>query len=61
MTPMSMAWIISVILLLIDVVAIMSIVKSSMAGGSKVIWALVVVVFPAIGVFAYFLTHRKFA
>ena len=56
-----MALFISLILLLLDIVAIMSIVNSPMAGGLKVIWALIVMVFPAVGVFVYFITHRKFA
>lgn len=56
-----MALFISLIILVLDIFAIMSIVRSSMTGGSKVIWVLVVVLFPAIGVLAFFLTHRKFA
>ena len=54
-----MTLIISLILLVLDILAIMSIVRSAMTGGTKVLWVLGVVLFPAAGVLVYYLTHRR--
>ncbi|HUF11186.1 MAG TPA: PLDc N-terminal domain-containing protein [Rhodothermales bacterium] len=46
--------------LIIVIVVIFNIVKSDVSTGSKILWSLIVLVFPVVGIIAwYFLGPRK--
>ncbi len=48
-----------IIILILDIVAFVDIFKSSMDTLGKVLWALVVLFFPVLGMILYFLFGRK--
>lgn len=54
-----MSSIISVVLLVIWIVALVDILKSSMDTGKKILWVVLITVLPLIGVILYFLIGRK--
>lgn len=47
------------VVLVLDIVAIVDIVKSSMDSGKKVLWILLVVFLPLIGMVLYFVIGKK--
>ena len=47
------------VILVFDIIAIVDIVKSSKDTGKKVLWILLVVLLPLIGMVIYFLMGRK--
>jgi hypothetical protein len=51
--------IIGFIVVMFDIIAIMDIVKSSMDQTKKIIWALVVLLLPVVGMIAYFVIGRE--
>ncbi|QNN22964.1 hypothetical protein HED60_12025 [Planctomycetales bacterium ZRK34] len=51
--------VISLIVLILDIIAIIDILKSGMEPVKKLIWVLVVVLLPVIGMIIYFLIGRK--
>ena len=54
-----MGGILGLIVLVLDIVAILEIVKSSKAGGQKALWIILVLVLPVIGLIAYYFVGRK--
>ena len=50
---------IGLVVLILDVVAILDIVKSSMDGGKKTLWIVLVVLLPLIGMILYFVIGKK--
>lgn len=50
---------IGLVVLILDIVAILDIVKSSMDGGKKALWIILVVLLPLIGMILYFLIGKK--
>ena len=50
---------IGLVILVLDVIALLDIVKSSMPTIKKVVWALVVLIFPVVGMIVYFLVGKK--
>jgi hypothetical protein len=54
-----MGVLIGLIILILDIVAIVNILKSSLATGKKVLWIILVLVFPVLGMVLYFLLGKK--
>ena len=46
---------IGVVIFVLDVIAIVSIVKSGADSGTKILWALLVILLPVVGMILYFL------
>ena len=51
--------IIGLVILVLDVVAILNILKSTAATGKKALWVILVLVLPVIGLVLYFLIGKK--
>ena len=47
------------VILVLDIAALIDIIQSSMDTTRKIIWALVVLVFPVLGMIVYFLVGKK--
>jgi len=47
------------LVLVLDVIALVNIVANSMSVGGKVLWALIVVVLPIVGMLLYFAVGQK--
>ena len=47
------------IIVILDIVAIVDAVKSSMGTGKKILWIVLVIVLPVIGMVLYFLLGRR--
>ena len=54
-----MQGILGLIVLVLDIIAIVDAVKSSMDTGKKVLWIVIIVLIPVIGMIAYFLIGKK--
>ena len=54
-----MSSIISLVLLILWIVALVDILKSSMATDKKILWVVVITLLPVLGVILYFLLGRK--
>lgn len=54
-----MSGLLGLIVLVLDVIAILDIVKSSRDTGGKVLWILLVVILPFIGMILYFVIGKK--
>jgi len=50
---------IGLLVLILDVIALINIVASSMSVGGKVLWALIVVLLPVVGMLLYFAFGKK--
>ena len=50
---------IGLVVLILDIVAILDIVKSSMDGGKKTLWIVLVVLLPLVGMILYFVIGKK--
>lgn len=50
---------IGLVVLILDIVALVDVFKSSMSTLNKVIWALVILLFPVVGMILYFLFGKK--
>lgn len=50
---------VSLAILVLDIIAIVDVVKSSMDTGKKVLWILLVLVLPIIGMILYFAIGKK--
>lgn len=46
-------------ILVLDIVAIIDVLKSSMATGKKVLWIILILVLPFVGMVLYFLIGKK--
>ncbi len=51
--------IVGLIILVLDIIAIVDCVKSSMETGMKVLWIVLIILLPIIGLILYFLLGRK--
>ncbi len=51
--------IIGLVILVLDILAILQVVKSALTGGKKLLWILVIVFIPVIGLVLYYLLGRK--
>lgn len=51
--------IIGLVILVLDVIAILEVVKSSFTTGKKVLWAALILLLPVIGLVLYYLIGRK--
>ena len=54
-----MGALIGVVVLVLDIIAIVDALKSSMATGKKALWVILVLVLPLIGMVLYFLIGKK--
>ncbi len=54
-----MGALIGLVVLVLDIIAIVDAVKSSMDTGKKVLWVILVLVLPVIGMVLYFLIGKK--
>lgn len=54
-----MGGILGIVILVLDIVAILDIVKSSFSTGKKILWVVLVLILPLIGMIAYFLIGKK--
>ena len=54
-----MGGLLGLVILILDVIAILDVVKSSMDTGKKVLWIVLVLVLPIIGMVVYFLVGKK--
>ncbi len=50
---------IGLIILILDIIALVDIFKSSMTTLMKVVWAVIVIVFPVVGMAIYFIIGRR--
>ncbi|MBX3388442.1 MAG: PLDc N-terminal domain-containing protein [Phycisphaeraceae bacterium] len=50
---------IGLIVLILDIIAIVEILQSGRAAGEKLLWILVILLLPLLGVLLYFLLGRK--
>ena len=46
-------------IIVLDIIAIISAIKSSMSTGKKVLWIVLILVLPLLGMILYFLIGRK--
>ncbi len=54
-----MGGLLGLIILVLDIIAIVQIVKSSKTTGNKILWLLLVILLPIIGLVLYFLIGNK--
>jgi hypothetical protein len=54
-----MGGLIGLLILVLDIIAIVSIVKSSADTGKKILWLLLVIFLPVIGMILYFVLGNK--
>ena len=54
-----MGGIIGLIVLILDVITIIDVVKSSMENGKKILWVLLIVILPVVGLILYYLMGKK--
>jgi hypothetical protein len=50
---------IGLIILVLDIIAIVSIIQSGMSNGKKILWILLVLFLPVVGMILYFLLGKK--
>jgi len=43
----------------VDIIAIIDVIKSSMSTGKKILWILLILVLPVLGLILYYLVGRK--
>jgi hypothetical protein len=55
----SMTTLIGLVVLVLDIIAIIDVLKSSMATGKKVLWIILILVLPIVGMVLYFLIGKK--
>lgn len=56
-----MSGILGLVVLVLDIWAIVDILKSAMPSGKKILWVLLVILLPVIGLVLYFLIGKKSA
>lgn len=54
-----MGALIGLVVLVLDIIAIVDVIKSSVDTGKKALWIILVLVLPIIGMIAYFLIGKK--
>lgn len=55
----TMTGIIGLVVLILDIIALVDVIKSSMQPVQKLIWALVIILFPVVGMIVYFLVGKR--
>ena len=51
--------IIGLVILILDILAILQVLKSSMSGGKKALWIVLILVLPVVGLILYYLIGKK--
>ena len=51
--------VLGLVVLVLDIIAIIDVLKSSMATGKKVLWIILIVILPFVGMLLYFLIGKK--
>ena len=54
-----MGGLLGLVVLILDIVAIVDALKGSLTTGLKVLWIVLILIFPVLGVILYFLLGRK--
>lgn len=54
-----MGGLLGLVVLVLDIIAIVDVVKSSMDSGKKALWIILVLILPVIGMVLYFLVGKK--
>jgi len=54
-----MGALIGIVVLVLDIVALVDVIKSSVETGKKVLWVILILVLPIIGMVLYFLIGKK--
>ncbi|MFA6349838.1 MAG: PLD nuclease N-terminal domain-containing protein [Candidatus Omnitrophota bacterium] len=54
-----MSGLLGLVVLVLDIIAIVDVVKSTMVTGKKVLWIILVLILPVIGMILYFLLGKK--
>lgn len=54
-----MTGLLSLVILVLDIVAIVDVLKSSSATGRKALWIILILVLPLVGMVLYFLLGKK--
>jgi len=54
-----MTTLLGLVVLVLDIIAIIDVLKSSMATGKKVLWIILILVLPVVGMVLYFLIGKK--
>ena len=54
-----MTGILALVVLVLDIIAILDVLKSSMDSGKKTLWIILILVLPVIGMVIYFLIGQK--
>ena len=54
-----MKGLLSLVVLVLDIVAIIDVLKSSMTTGKKVLWIILILILPLIGLLLYFFIGRR--
>jgi hypothetical protein len=54
-----MGGLLGLIVLVLDIIAIVDVVKDSMDTGKKALWIILILVFPVVGMAIYFLIGKK--
>ena len=54
-----MKGLLSLVILVLDFIAIVDVFKSSMTTGKKVLWILLILILPVVGLLLYFFIGRK--
>jgi len=54
-----MTTLIGLVVLVLDIIAIIDVLKSSVATGKKVLWIILILVLPFVGMVLYFLIGKK--
>jgi hypothetical protein len=54
-----MKGLLSLVILVLDIVAIIDVIRSSMDTGKKILWIILIIVLPIIGLILYFFIGRK--
>ncbi len=49
----------AIVLLVLDIMAILQVLKSSMTGGKKALWIILIILLPLIGLILYYLIGKK--
>ena len=54
-----MKGLLSLVILVLDIIAIVDVFKSSMTTGKKVLWIILILILPVVGLLLYFFIGRK--
>jgi len=54
-----MGGLIGLVILVLDIIAIVDAVKSSLETGKKILWIVLIIILPIIGMILYFLVGKK--